>query len=164
MWATERSRNGGLDRLPVPGLPGALWLAGKHLVGPDPDAALERTGATRLVCLVERHELVGRYPDYVAWLAQDPRAQWHPIPDLCAPSLDALAAMADDLVEHLVDGSDALVHCGAGFGRAGTTAAAVLIRCGADVDEAIAAVAAARPLAGPEAGSQRDVLRALAET
>jgi protein-tyrosine phosphatase len=51
-----------------------------------------------------------------------------------------------------------LMHCGAGIGRAGTMAAALLITMGSDRISAIATVARHRPMAGPEAGSQEELL------
>lgn len=54
-----------------------------------------------------------------------------------------------------------VLHCGAGIGRAGTIAAALLMRGGLSHDEALARVASSRPMAGPEAGAQRDLLVAL---
>lgn len=160
--SSERSRNGGIDRVPVPDAPGALWLCGKHLIGPDVEAAVARVDAQVVLCLNERHELEARYPDYVAWLRTDPRAWWTPVPDLHAPPLDDAVALVEALVEHLEAGRTVLTHCGAGIGRAGTMAAAVLIARGATVDEAVAVVAASRPGAGPEAGAQTQLLRSLA--
>jgi protein-tyrosine phosphatase len=55
-----------------------------------------------------------------------------------------------------------IVHCGAGIGRAGTTAILVLMALGLSASDAAAAVAAARPMAGPEAGPQRDLVDAYA--
>lgn len=159
---SERSRNGGLDRIPVPDSPGELWLCGKHLIGPDVEAAVARIDADVVLCLNERHELEHRYPDYVAWLRRDPRAWWVPVPDLHAPSLDDAAALVDTLVAHLDAGRRVLTHCGAGIGRAGTVAAAVLVARGASVEDAVATVAASRPGAGPEAGAQQALLEALA--
>ena len=46
----DRWRDGGLDRVPVPAVPGQLWLCGKHVVGADPEAALRRIGATQQSC------------------------------------------------------------------------------------------------------------------
>ncbi|MCO8128897.1 hypothetical protein NHL50_16925 [Acidimicrobiia bacterium EGI L10123] len=160
--SSERSRNGGIDRVPVPGAPGALWLCGKHLIGPDVEATVARVDAHVVLCLNERHELEARYPDYVAWLRTDPRAWWAPVPDLHAPPLDDAIALVEGLVEHLDAGRTVLTHCGAGIGRAGTIAAAVLITRGTTVDEAVAQVAASRPGAGPEAGAQEELLQAIA--
>lgn len=161
-WRSERSRNGGVDRVPVPGVDGELWLCGKHFVGPDVEAAVDRVGADVVLCLNERHELADRYPGYVDWLASDERAWWAPVPDLHAPALDDALALVDDLLDHLRAGRTVLAHCGAGIGRAGTVAAAVLVRLGATVEQAVAVVAASRPTAGPEAGAQEQLLHALA--
>jgi protein-tyrosine phosphatase len=161
-WMDERARNGGVDEVRVPG-PGRLWLCGKHFVGPDPEAALARTGASSIVCLNEVAELAGRYPDYVRWLeANGPvRATWFPVPDLHAPAAAAVAPMLDELVERLAAGEGVLVHCGAGVGRAGTIAAAVLMRLGLSRADALATVAASRPTAGPQADVQDALLAAL---
>lgn len=160
--SSERSRNGGIDRIPVPDAPGELWLCGKHLIGPDVEAAIARVDADVVLCLNERHELEPRYPDYVAWLRTDPRAWWVPVPDLHAPPLPDALALVETMAAHLESGRTVLTHCGAGIGRAGTMAAAALIARGATVDEATAAVASSRPGAGPEAGAQEELLRDIA--
>jgi protein-tyrosine phosphatase len=67
-----------------------------------------------------------------------------------------------ELVERLHSGQTLLVHCGAGIGRAGTLAACVLMGLGVPKDDALSTVAAARPMAGPEAGAQLDLVEALA--
>jgi hypothetical protein len=157
---SERSRNGGVDEVPVPAA-GRLFLCGKHFIGPDVDAAIARVGADAVVCLNPAFELEDRYPEYVAWLRADERAVWYPIPDLGAPAVDAVLPFLEDLVERLHAGRTLLVHCGAGIGRAGTVAAALLVLLGAGVDEATRTVAASRPMAGPEAGAQQLLLAAL---
>lgn len=163
LWHSERSRDGGVDEVALPDGPGRLWLCGKHAVAPDPDALLERLGATTVVALNERHELEGRYPDYVRWLQTSGKAVWHPVPDLHAPPLADALALVDDLRRRIQDGDHVVLHCGAGVGRAGTIAAALLMRGGLAHDEALARVASSRPMAGPEAGAQRDLLRALSQ-
>ena len=55
------------------------------------------------------------------------------------------------------------MHCGAGFGRAGTVAAALLISMGATVEDAVTTVSTHRPMAGPEAGAQQDLLDELGD-
>jgi protein-tyrosine phosphatase len=163
-WLGPRSIDGGVDRIPLPHGTGALWLCGKHVVGVDPDAALERVGATTVVCLTERHELADRYPQYMEWLMEQrgDRALWHPIPDLHFPSLAELRPFLTELVDRIDDGASLLVHCGAGIGRAGTMAACILIVMGVERDEALWVVAEHRPIAGPETGAQRDVIDDLA--
>jgi hypothetical protein len=116
LWMTERSRNGGVDEIPLPRGPGRLWLCGKHFIGPDVEAALARLDATTAVCLNEVGELASRYPAYVEWLTtnQPQRAVWFPVPDLHAPDIDVTVAFLDDLTARLEAGERILLHCGAG--------------------------------------------------
>jgi protein-tyrosine phosphatase len=164
-WQRERSRNGGADRIPLPDVIGGLWLCGKHFIGPDPEDALRKTGASTAVCLSQAPELADRYPEYLDWLATNAtgRAVWFPVPDLHAPDVELAAELVDGLRRRIEAGEVLLVHCGAGIGRAGTIAAALLMSMGVDLDEAVQTVAASRPMAGPEAGAQRELLEALAQ-
>jgi protein-tyrosine phosphatase len=163
-WPNGRSLHGGVDEVPLPSSAGGrLWLCGKHFIAPDPEGALVRVGATTAVCLTEAAELVERYPDYVAWLRanQPARALWWPIPDLHAPDLANAVVLLDQLRSRLGSGQSLLLHCGAGIGRAGTVAAALLVKMGLTPADAVAHVAAQRPMAGPEAGAQTELLEAL---
>jgi hypothetical protein len=155
-WLSERARNGGVDEIPLPAGHGRLFLCGKHYIGPDAEAALERAGAAIAVCLTERYELEARYPDYVAWLDghATSKAIWYPIADLHAPSAGDLAELVARVRARLDAGDGVIVHCGAGIGRAGTLAAALLMSLGAGHDDALAAVRAARPGAGPQTLTQ----------
>jgi protein-tyrosine phosphatase len=158
--------HGGVDEIPLPSGPGGrLWLCGKHFIGPDPEAALLQVGATVAVCLNQAAELADRYPDYVTWLeANRPeRVVWHPIPDLHAPGVPETLDLLADVRTRLESGQTLLMHCGAGIGRAGTMAAALLITMGLPLAEATALVAAHRPMAGPEAGVQLQLLHSLAD-
>jgi Protein-tyrosine phosphatase len=165
-WPAGRARHGGVDEIPLPEGPGRLWLCGKHFVGPDPVGAMSECGADRLVCLCEPHELDERYPGYVAWLAanQEQAATWFAIPDLHAPSAEDVEPLLVHIRQLVHAGHGVLMHCGAGIGRAGTLAAALLIHMGVDQMTAVSIVATARPLAGPEAGAQSDLLDRLATT
>ena len=162
-WLTDRQRDGGIDRVPLPsGVPGELRLCGKHAIGAG---RFDEPGMpwTTIVCLCRRHELADRYPAYVDWLDTHPdRSIWWPIHDLGAESVDVTLPFVDGLADRLRSGERLLVHCAAGLGRAGTTAVCILVRLGVPVDEAAGIVAAARPMAGPEAGSQRELVRAVA--
>ncbi len=152
--------------MPVADVPGLLWLCGKHLVGHDPEAALERVGEPAvIVCLNERHELPDRYPGYVRWLEDEAgrRADWFPIPDLHAPDLDEAAELAEQIAARLRAGEHVIVQCGAGIGRAGTIAILTLMVLGHSAEGAATAVGQARPMAGPEAGAQRDLIDAFAQ-
>lgn len=160
-WLSARQRDGGIDRIPLPaGVPGSLWLCGKHAIAPHPPA---ESGWSMVVCLTERHELADRYPDYVNWLDRaGDRAIWWPIPDMHAPPPERMLPFVDDLADRLRNGGSMLVHCGAGIGRAGTTAVCVLIRLGLEPGAAERTVAESRPMAGPEVGAQRDLVDAVA--
>jgi protein-tyrosine phosphatase len=159
-WPRGRQRDGGIDEVPLSERKGQLWLCGKHLVGPDPEAALERVQASIVVCLTQSHEVADRYPAYVDWLHHHlgERAIWLPIPDLDAPALQSgieLVARLDALV---ADGHGVIMHCAAGIGRSGTMATALLMWGGMRADAARELVAASRPMAGPEAGPQLEFL------
>lgn len=160
----RRSRDGGIDEIPLPSAGGRLWLCGKHVVGPDPEAALDEVGADVVVCLSQRHEIDDRYPGYVEWLRSNhgERALWWPIPDLSAPPLDEVVPLLDALADRLGAGRGLIVHCGAGIGRAGTVATCVLMRHGLPADRALEIVGRHRPMAGPESGTQRDLVAELA--
>jgi protein-tyrosine phosphatase len=163
-WPSGRSLHGGVDEIPLPEGPGRLVICGKHFVGSDPLAAMSEAGCDVIVCLCERGEIEDRYPEYVRWLesTDGSRARWYPICDLHAPG----AAEAKELVGQVLGliraGHSVLMHCGAGIGRAGTMAAAVLIDMGLSRIEALEAVSNARPMAGPEAGAQAELLVQLA--
>ncbi len=164
-WLTDRQRDGGIDeiRLPVD-VAGELRLCGKHAIGAGRFADPTMPWST-VVCLCERNELDDRYPDYVRWLDRPgDHAIWWPIPDLHAPTAAAMATFADQLGARLRSGEQLLLHCGAGIGRAGTTAVCILTRLGVGADEAERIVHAGRPGAGPEAGPQRELVLAIATT
>jgi protein-tyrosine phosphatase len=104
------------------------------------------------------------YPTYVDWLRANAgaRAVWFQIHDLHAPPLAVMRPFLAGLVERLRDGEHLLVHCGAGIGRAGTTAVCLLMLLGHEADEALRIVADNRPMGGPEVGAQRDLVNDLA--
>lgn len=159
-WPRGRARDGGVDEIPRIGAPGAgrLWLCGKHAIGPDVEGLLGRIGAERVVCLTERHELSDRYPSYVEWLDRDRRALWHPVHDLGVAPFAEFIGIVDVVSGLLHGGTSVLIHCGAGIGRAGTLAVGVLLREGMRLDDALAHVAAHRPMAGPEVGAQQQLV------
>ena len=158
-WPSGRARHGGIDEIPLPGVPGRLWLCGKHAVGPDHEVALAEVEATTIVCLTQADELDDRYPDYLSWLRSAPdHAIWHPIHDLHAPPLEVADELVAAIVARLAAGERIILHCAAGIGRSGTVAVCVLVELGVPLDEALAVVAANRPMAGPEVGAQRELV------
>lgn len=126
---------------------------------------MAETGTDLIVCLCERPELIDRYPAYVEWLElqnhPDGQAVWFPIPDLHAPSLERVRPFLEELADHVQEGRSLLMHCGAGIGRTGTIAAALLMHLGIPHEEALSNVASARPMAGPEVGAQTQLLALL---
>ncbi|MCP4224948.1 MAG: hypothetical protein GY773_16545 [Actinomycetia bacterium] len=163
-WPRGRSADGGIDEIPLNGIPGRLWLCGKHVVGPDPVAALARVDATELLCFNERHELEERYPDYVTWLTRSDhdQATWFPTPDLGVRPVEDFVPLVEATIERLSSGSRLIAHCGAGIGRTGTFAICTLLHLGHDIDGASDLVAANRPMAGPENGAQAELVQAVA--
>lgn len=163
-WLGERGRDGGIDTVELPIPTGGLSMCGKLAIGPDPEAAMRRCGASTVVCLVEERELQFRYPKYVAWLQAErgDRAVWYPIQDLYAPPLTKIEALLSDLMGRLTNGEHLLMHCAAGIGRTGTIAACLLIEMGMSRADALELVAASRPMAGPEGGPQMDLVDAVA--
>ena len=159
-WPRGRSADGGLDQVPLPATSGALWLCGKRVVGPDPQAALDRAGADTIVSFNQPHELERDYPAYVQWLHDHDggRALWFPIPDLGAPPVADARRWVDHMVQRLTAGAGLVLHCAGGIGRAPTMGVCVLMRLGMTAPDALALVADCRPMAGPEAGSQRDLV------
>jgi protein-tyrosine phosphatase len=97
----------------------------------------------------------------VAWLDQHApaRAAWFPVPDLGAPPVEQFARIVGTIADRLTASETVVVHCAAGIGRAGTVAAGVLMQIELPHDDALAHVAAHRPMAGPEAGAQQRLLR-----
>jgi protein-tyrosine phosphatase len=163
-WLGDRGRDGGIDTVPLPLAIGGLSLCGKHAIGPDHDSAMARCGATTVVCLVEPAELSDRYPAYVDWLEANRHGAvvWFPIHDLHAPTLAATMPLLHELIRRLENDEHLLMHCAAGIGRTGTLAVCLLMMMGVSTDEALAHVAAHRPMAGPEVGAQRELVAALA--
>ena len=160
--AHPRSADGGVDEVPLPEVAGRLWLCGKHAIGPDVGALMNRVAATTVACLVQEQELLDRYPAYVAWLRGNDgsAAIWFPIPDLHAPLVDETRPFVEELVRRLRDGERIVLHCAAGIGRSGTIATCVLLDLGVPLDEALMTVRANRPMAGPEVGAQRELVEA----
>ncbi len=147
---------GGVHAVPVADVPGTLVLCGLDAIGPDPVALLQRVEADTAVCLQTDTELRRRYPDYLDWLATP-----DPFDALRLPTEDHLVT-DDGLVVDLVGEVHGrlraerrvVVHCGAGWGRAGVIACLVMCAAGAAVEASLHDLRAARPAAGPQSEAQ----------
>ena len=157
--------DGGIHEIPLPAAVGRLWVCGKHHVAPDVEEVRTRHGIDTVVCLVEDHELAGRYDAYLDWhrVNAGTAGLWRPIHDITYPEFDEIHDFVDDLAARVRDRESVLVHCAAGIGRAGTTAVGICMILGMEADEALNHVRRHRPMAGPEAGSQYDFVRTLAD-
>lgn len=159
-WTTD----GGIHNIPLPIDSGGLWLCGKHYIAPKVEDVRQELGEPTVVCLTQRHELQERYDSYITWLEthHNTSALWVPVHDLNAPPLEEGIALLSRVTEGLHNNERFIVHCAAGIGRAGTTAVGVLMMLGMDPEVAASHVRAHRPMAGPEAGPQREFISALA--
>lgn len=163
--ATGFNTDGGIHRIPLEGTVGQLYVCGKHHIGPNVDDVISTHNIMKVVCLVEEHELTGRYDKYVQWHKENAggRGLWRPMHDLTFPELPQVINFVEEVAHTVRDHGNVVVHCAAGIGRAGTTAAAVCMILGMSQEEALEHVRAHRPMAGPEAGSQVMFIEELAD-
>lgn len=79
-----------------------------------------------------------------------------PIPDRGVPSSrEAVAELADQIVDALSSGRTVVVHCRQSIGRSAMMVAAILIASGLDVETAVDTVRQSRGLDVPETQAQR---------
>ena len=109
---------------------------------------LARQGATVVAPLIEdfEFEMLGmdNYHDFAGQSGLSVSAC--PIVDRQVPSDRArFGEFLDELTDALLDGKNVVVHCRGGLGRAGLTAACLLVQAGMEPDAAMALVRQARP-------------------
>jgi protein-tyrosine phosphatase len=155
-----------IDRIPIPTDGGALWLAGRDDIAPDPEGALRRAeNASTIVCLNEERELAVRYPDYPAWLRANAGSAslWYPTGNFDAGDLAQTMPLLSAITERLASRRGVIVHCAMGQGRAGTIAVCTSIMLGSSPGEALETVATHRTCAGPSGRAQWALVEAVAE-
>ncbi|PTA69483.1 cyclin-dependent kinase inhibitor 3 family protein [Deinococcus arcticus] len=127
--------------------------------------ALAQMGANVLAPLLEDFEfdLLGMEGYHAAAQAHALELAPFPIPDGRAP-LDAaaFAAYLDELMTHLLDGRRVVVHCRGGLGRAGLTAACLLVQAGLGAQAAIDLVRQSRSPHAIETAGQEAFIYAFA--
>ncbi len=127
---------------------------------------MKHNGITSVVCLAPEEDIAAQSPEYRRWrLEQREAADYElidfPIPDFNPPQADAAPAfwaLARILAQRVEDGQKFFVHCGAGRGRTGTMAVAILMAMGKSYDEAYQAINAAGSY--PETPEQKAFLKA----
>ena len=153
---------GAVHEIPLPDdVPGALFLCGFGVIGPDPVAALDFVQGDLAVCLLTTKGIVRRFPDYLDWLAhpQPAEAIHVEIEDYHVTDDATMIELVDTVAARLRNGTRVLAHCGAGWGRAGQLTVGVLLALGAaDLSSAVTHLRRHRPGAGPESDPQHTQL------
>ncbi|MBH9552851.1 protein-tyrosine phosphatase family protein [Inhella gelatinilytica] len=136
--------------LPLPpSVSGRLWLysmPGRLEPWSDFEQLAQAAGLTRIVCLTPWSELLYFAPAYAAAVEAGPPWVWQALP-MADFGLHAQAKTYREgvatVVRALQAGESVLLHCAAGIGRTGTTAACVLKSLGLSSEAACAQVSAA---------------------
>ncbi len=125
-----------LRRLDTP-VAGILWLSGMPARLGGWTEFLEDARRAQIdlaLCLTPRHEIERLSPSYARAIDEQrlPFEWWHePMRDFgLSASMGDYERTVDRTAERLKDGANVLLHCAAGIGRTGTTAACLLVRLG----------------------------------
>lgn len=126
----------------------------------------QREGLSTVVSLLEPTEIaeleLGAEPTLCASLGIEFLS--FPIPDRGVPaSVAAFDSFLAPLVKHLRGGASVGVHCRAGIGRAGLTAACILVRAGIPYPLAFPAISRARRVKVPDTEQQESWVQHFAQ-
>lgn len=149
-------------------VPGRLYLhsmPGRCESLDDAWGEVRRLGVSGIVCLAPMDEIREKSPEYAKAIetGEVPCALSRlPVCDYQGPDDDqAFLRIATEVADALGRGDRVLVHCGAGIGRTGMFAIAVLIATSLPHQEARGRVRAAG--SGPERSAQEEALRRVAQ-
>ncbi|HWP11190.1 MAG TPA: tyrosine-protein phosphatase [Ramlibacter sp.] len=125
-------------------VPGSLWLGsmpGRFESWSAFEAQAQRARLALVVCLTSRGELAELSPTYHAAVVQGTVPfRWRnlPMPNFGVPDDPAaFRCEVEQIAAALRRGDAVLLHCAAGMGRTGSTAACVLKALGLDTEEAL---------------------------
>ena len=127
-----------------PQVPGQLWLAsmpGRFEAWSAFEAQAKGAGLALVVCLTSRDEVAELSPDYHAAVTQG-RVPFRwiavPMPNFGLPDdRTAFRRQVDEIAQAVRQGDAVLLHCAAGIGRTGSTAACVLKALGLGTEDAL---------------------------
>ncbi len=139
---------------------GRLWLSpmpGRFERWSEFVAAAHQVGLTEIVCLTPLAEVERVSPRYAQAIADDALpCAWRALPmdDFGLAQQAHYEAAVRELAARLREGAVLLLHCAAGIGRTGTTAACVLKALGLDTQAALQRVrdAGSNPQSALQAG------------
>lgn len=140
-----------LDAMPGRLAPLDTWLS-----------RMRERGITTMVCLTPAEEIAGKSPAYADWLSgqSDVDVTRIPIPDYGVPEGQDVARFwtaAKKVAALTQTGTKVFIHCGAGHGRTGMFAIAVLMQLGLTYEDAYAQILSAG--SEPEEPPQKAFLR-----
>ncbi|MCC6237283.1 MAG: dual specificity protein phosphatase family protein [Dehalococcoidia bacterium] len=118
------------------------WMRIGGALPVDEYERLSEAGVTHVVDLREPHE---DDTDVVRLAALGIARRQVPVVDNLAPTNEQLTELASWLTAEASGSQEVYVHCGGGFGRAGTMAMGLLIQRGRTLEEAEREVLTARP-------------------
>ena len=124
----------------------------------DEIAGLRRLGVSAMASLLEPDEARGLGLESEVTIARQQGLSFRqfPIPDRSTPvKLPAYARFIGELAEDVLAGAGLAIHCRAGIGRSGLTAAATLVALGENPDQVFEQISAARGVQVPDTDAQR---------
>ena len=127
-----------------PEVAGSLWLGampGRFESWSEFELLAQRTGLALVVCLTPRSELAELSPQYYAAVSQGTSSfRWLNVPMANFGVPDDAPAFRRDvqtIAQALRSGDAVMLHCAAGIGRTGSTAACVLKALGLPTEQAL---------------------------
>lgn len=130
---------------------------------------MEEYAIGTVVCLAPDEQIAAESPEYAEWLARHESTATNasgveiirlPIDDFSVPvtfQVPVFWKRANEVAVTIGAGKRVFIHCGAGFGRTGMFAVAVLMEMGYSYDEALAEIKAVGSY--PETAEQREFVK-----